>query len=81
VPRDVASRAAKERCDEGYGIEANDTNEGVYLDFSTEIQTKGRQAAYSQGNHNPTPEEVTKLGNNGWRKNTGIYLRCMKNHG
>jgi len=62
VPRDVASRAAKERCDAGHGIEANDTNEGVYLDFSTEIQTKGRQAAYSKGNHNPSAEEVTKLG-------------------
>jgi succinate dehydrogenase / fumarate reductase flavoprotein subunit len=62
VPRDVASRAAKERCDEGFGIEANDTNEGVYLDFSTEIQNKGRQAAYAQGNHNPSAEEVTKLG-------------------
>ena len=62
VPRDVASRAAKERCDAGYGIEANDTNEGVYLDFSTEIQTKGKQAAYAKGNHNPTPEEITALG-------------------
>jgi len=49
-------------CDQGHGIEANDTNEGVYLDFSTEIQTKGRQTAYSQGNHNPSSEEVTKLG-------------------
>jgi succinate dehydrogenase / fumarate reductase flavoprotein subunit len=62
VPRDVASRAAKERCDAGHGIEANDTNEGVYLDFSTEIQNKGRQAAYAKGNHNPSAEEVTKLG-------------------
>jgi hypothetical protein len=32
--RDVASRAAKERCDAGFGIENNDTKEGVYLDFS-----------------------------------------------
>ena len=40
VPRDVASRAAKERCDAGYGIEANDTNEGVYLDFSSEVISK-----------------------------------------
>jgi succinate dehydrogenase / fumarate reductase flavoprotein subunit len=62
VPRDVASRAAKERCDAGFGIEANDTNEGVYLDFSTEIQNKGKQAAYAKGNHHPTPEEITALG-------------------
>jgi succinate dehydrogenase / fumarate reductase, flavoprotein subunit len=40
VPRDVASRAAKERCDAGFGIEANDTNEGVYLDFSLRLKAK-----------------------------------------
>ena len=45
-----------------FGIEANDTNEGVYLDFSTEIQSKGKQAAYAKGNHNPTLEEITVLG-------------------
>ena len=62
VPRDVASRAAKERCDAGYGIEANDTNEGVYLDFATEIKNKGKQAAYAQGDHNPTEEKMIELG-------------------
>jgi succinate dehydrogenase / fumarate reductase, flavoprotein subunit len=62
VPRDVASRAAKERCDAGFGIEANDTNEGVYLDFSSEIISKGKQAAYSQGDHNPSSEKITELG-------------------
>ena len=62
VPRDVASRAAKERCDEGYGIEANDTNEGVYLDFASEIKSKGKQVAYAQGDHNPNEEKVVELG-------------------
>jgi succinate dehydrogenase / fumarate reductase flavoprotein subunit len=62
VPRDVASRAAKERCDAGFGIENNDTNEGVYLDFSSEIINKGKQTAYAQGNHHPTDDEVIKLG-------------------
>ncbi len=62
VPRDVASRAAKERCDAGFGIENNDTQEGVYLDFSSEIMNKGRQAAYAQGNHNPSQQEIVKLG-------------------
>jgi succinate dehydrogenase / fumarate reductase, flavoprotein subunit len=62
VPRDVASRAAKERCDEGYGIEANDTNEGVYLDFSSEIISKGRQAAYAQGLQSPSDEKIKELG-------------------
>ncbi len=62
VPRDVASRAAKERCDEGHGIESNDTNEGVYLDFASEIITKGKQAAYTQGDHNPSDEKIQDLG-------------------
>ena len=62
VPRDVASRAAKERCDAGFGIEANDTNEGVYLDFSTEIKNKGRQAAFASGDQNPSEEKVIELG-------------------
>jgi succinate dehydrogenase / fumarate reductase flavoprotein subunit len=62
VPRDVASRAAKERCDAGFGIEANDTNEGVYLDFSSEIRNKGKQAAYASGDHNPSEETIIALG-------------------
>jgi succinate dehydrogenase / fumarate reductase flavoprotein subunit len=62
VPRDVASRAAKECCDAGYGIEANDTNEGVYLDFSDEIKNKGKQTAYAQGDHDPSAETIDKLG-------------------
>ncbi len=62
VPRDVASRAAKERCDAGYGIEANDTNEGVYLDFSSEITSKGKQAALVAGDHNPSEAKILELG-------------------
>jgi succinate dehydrogenase / fumarate reductase flavoprotein subunit len=62
VPRDVASRAAKERCDEGFGIEANDTNEGVYLDFSSEIRSKGKQAAFAKGDQNPSEETILAFG-------------------
>ncbi|WP_396148069.1 fumarate reductase/succinate dehydrogenase flavoprotein subunit [Flavobacterium sp.] len=62
VPRDVASRAAKDVCDAGHGIEANDTNEGVYLDFASEIITKGKQAAFTQGDHNPSDEKIQDLG-------------------
>jgi len=62
VPRDVASRAAKERCDAGYGIENNDTHEGVYLDFSTEILKKGNEAAIEKNIHNPTPQQIYDLG-------------------
>ena len=62
VPRDVASRAAKERCDAGFGIENNDTQEGVYLDFSTEIQKKGKEAAIEKNIHNPTEQQIYDLG-------------------
>jgi succinate dehydrogenase / fumarate reductase, flavoprotein subunit len=42
VPRDVASRAAKERCDAGYGV--GDTGLAVYLDFSDAIGKQGKKA-------------------------------------
>jgi succinate dehydrogenase / fumarate reductase flavoprotein subunit len=42
VPRDVASRAAKERTDAGYGVESNDAGEGVYLDFKYAIERLGK---------------------------------------
>ncbi|HHU97367.1 MAG: fumarate reductase/succinate dehydrogenase flavoprotein subunit [Bacteroidota bacterium] len=41
VPRDVASRAAKERCDAGYGVEPSGL--GVYLDFSEAIERLGKE--------------------------------------
>ncbi len=62
VPRDVASRAAKERCDAGFGIENNDTKEGVFLDFSTEIIKKGKEAATEQNIHNPSSAQIYSLG-------------------
>ncbi len=62
VPRDVASRAAKERCDAGYGVVANDTNEGVFLDFAAAIQRYGKEEALVKGISNPSKEEITSLG-------------------
>ena len=62
VPRDVASRAAKERCDAGHGIEANDTKEGVFLDFSTEIMKKGKEAAIEKNITNPSEQQIYDLG-------------------
>ena len=62
VPRDVASRAAKERSDAGYGIEANETGEGVYLDFTDEIKKKGREVAFANGDQNPSDADIQKLG-------------------
>ena len=41
VPRDVASRAAKERCDSGYGV--GDTGMAVYLDFKDAIAHYGEE--------------------------------------
>ncbi|HEX4887007.1 MAG TPA: fumarate reductase/succinate dehydrogenase flavoprotein subunit [Luteibaculaceae bacterium] len=61
VPRDVASRAAKERCDAGYGV--NKTGEAVYLDFASNLKYKyGKQAAIQSGIANPTEEQMYKFG-------------------
>ncbi|MBZ9786887.1 fumarate reductase/succinate dehydrogenase flavoprotein subunit [Psychroflexus sp. CAK57W] len=60
VPRDVASRAAKERCDEGYGV--NKTGQAVYLDFKAAIERYGKEKAFTSGHKNPSKEEIIKLG-------------------
>ncbi len=60
VPRDVASRAAKERCDAGYGVNA--TGEAVYLDFASAIHRYGSEKAKVQGLSNPSKEDIIKLG-------------------
>jgi len=60
VPRDVASRAAKERCDAGYGVNA--TGEAVYLDFSSAIERYGKEQAKIKGMKNPTKQQITELG-------------------
>ncbi|CAN5384352.1 fumarate reductase/succinate dehydrogenase flavoprotein subunit [soil metagenome] len=60
VPRDVASRAAKERCDEGYGV--GTTKLAVYLDFKDAIVRYGKIEFSKQGNTNPSQEEIIKAG-------------------
>ncbi len=60
VPRDVASRAAKERCDEGFGVNA--TGEAVYLDFASAFERYGSTEAIRLGMHNPDSATVQKLG-------------------
>jgi succinate dehydrogenase / fumarate reductase flavoprotein subunit len=60
VPRDVASRAAKERCDAGYGV--NKTGEAVYLDFASAIMRYGKEKATVIGEHSPSDERVRELG-------------------
>jgi succinate dehydrogenase / fumarate reductase flavoprotein subunit len=60
VPRDIASRAAKERCDEGFGVNA--TGEAVYLDFSSAIIRYGKAQANVKGMHNVTEAQIIELG-------------------
>ena len=60
VPRDVASRAAKERCDAGFGV--NSTGEAVYLDFSSAIERYGKEKALVLGIQNPDEEKIKELG-------------------
>jgi len=60
VPRDVASRAAKERCDEGYGVNA--TGEAVYLDFAASIERYGKEQAHVRGLDENDKAVVQKLG-------------------
>jgi len=60
VPRDVASRAAKERCDAGYGVNA--TGEAVYLDFAAAIERYGKEQAKIHGVKNASKEKITQLG-------------------
>ena len=60
VPRDVASRAAKERCDAGYGV--NETGEAVYLDYASAIERYGKTEANVLGLENPSDEKTRELG-------------------
>ena len=60
VPRDVASRAAKERCDAGFGV--NKTGEAVYLDFSSAIIRYGKEKALLRGIDQNNEQEVKRLG-------------------
>ena len=60
VPRDIASRAAKERCDNGFGV--NKTGEAVYLDFSHAIIRYGEEKAKVSGLDLSDSNLVSKLG-------------------
>jgi succinate dehydrogenase / fumarate reductase flavoprotein subunit len=60
VPRDVASRAAKERCDEGYGV--GTSKQAVYLDFADAIVRYGKIEAGKEGNDHMSMEDIIVLG-------------------
>ena len=60
VPRDVASRAAKERCDAGFGVNA--TGEAVFLDFAAAIVRYGKEQAHIKGLNEKDEVLVESLG-------------------
>ncbi len=60
VPRDVASRAAKERCDAGYGV--GSSKQAVYLDYADAIQRYGKGEVNKRNLENVSAEEITRLG-------------------
>ncbi len=60
VPRDVASRAAKERCDAGFGV--GTSKMAVYLDFANAIERYGRTKANQLHLANPDRETIARLG-------------------
>lgn len=60
VPRDVASRAAKERCDAGYGV--GTSKQAVYLDYADAVLRYGKIEASKHGLSNPTTEQLHHYG-------------------
>ncbi len=60
VPRDIASRAAKERCDEGYGV--GSSKMAVYLDFADAILRYGKIEVGKNNLHNPSDAQIQELG-------------------
>jgi succinate dehydrogenase / fumarate reductase, flavoprotein subunit len=60
VPRDVASRAAKERCDASFGVGASKM--AVYLDFTANTERYGKIESNKLGIANASKEEITRLG-------------------
>lgn len=60
VPRDIASRAAKERCDAGYGV--GPSKMAVYLDYASAINRYGHGEANKNNIDNPSEEQVREMG-------------------
>jgi succinate dehydrogenase / fumarate reductase, flavoprotein subunit len=60
VPRDVASRAAKERCDAGYGV--GTSRQAVYLDYAAAIERYGRIEANKKNLPNADPATIISMG-------------------
>ena len=69
VPRDVASRAAKERCDAGFGV--NPTGQAVFLDYAAAIERYGKIEANKHNIVNPDKATIIKLGKDVVREKYG----------
>ena len=76
VPRDVASRAAKERCDAGFGVNA--TGEAVYLDFAAAIIRYGKEQAHIKGEDESNQDLVNKLGTSVIKKKYGNLFQMYE---
>ena len=76
VPRDVASRAAKERCDAGFGVNA--TGEAVYLDFAAAIIRYGKEQAHINGEDESNDDLVNKLGTSVIKKKYGNLFQMYE---
>ena len=76
VPRDVASRAAKERCDAGFGV--NKTGEAVYLDFASAITRYGKEQAIVTGKDDSNDEIIQTLGKEIIKKKYGNLFQMYE---
>jgi succinate dehydrogenase / fumarate reductase flavoprotein subunit len=77
VPRDVASRAAKERCDAGYGV--NKTGNAVYLDFEASFLRYGKVEALTSGHKDASETEMIALGKKVIEKKYGNLFDMYRN--
>ena len=76
VPRDVASRAAKERCDAGFGV--NKTGEAVYLDFQSAIERYGKEQCLINGLDEKDMSLINKLGKEVVKKKYGNLFQMYE---
>lgn len=76
VPRDVASRAAKERCDAGYGVGASKM--AVYLDFEANMMRYGQIEANKKNLHKPSKEIIRQLGSDVIKEKYGNLFDMYK---
>lgn len=76
VPRDVASRAAKQACDEGFGV--NQYGLAVYLDFAEAIERYGKSQANVERISNPDKATITRLGEEVIRQKYGNLFQMYE---